>query len=249
MKEALREGVDEATVQFTWKSLLDAIEVFKTTMYPILSNCERRLHFLGQVDQFNWYEIVMLYYLGVLILFDALEAANRSDLLEQLAETSLEAEHECFNVLKFGLESTYTLVASQDDLTNASGSDFPPQSHTVSFVAIDPYPHHVVAAVRLMDKAFLRQYLQGTIKQEAYFRLFSTLREALDQLPQNSKTVQSAKDNLQGSLRELGTTSANDAGFESVQAVPLASMRLRHSTIQVELSVPIEKDGTGHGGW
>ncbi|KAL6244429.1 hypothetical protein RBB50_008671 [Rhinocladiella similis] len=203
LKEALREGVEEATVQAVWKAFLDAIDIFRTTIHPILANCERQLHFLGQVDRFNWYEIVLLYYLGILILVDVLEAAHRADLLHELAQTSLEADHECFNVLKFGLESSYTIgsavrrSAIDGELSDATDES---SSLAVSFVAIDPYPHHVIAAVRLMDKAFSRQYLQGSIKRETYVHLSSTLRKALDQLPQNSKAVQSAKIILQASL-------------------------------------------------
>ncbi|KIW32678.1 uncharacterized protein PV07_04207 [Cladophialophora immunda] len=206
LKEALREGVDEAGVQVGWAALLDAVDVFTTTVRPILRNCERQLHFLGQVDRLHWYEIVLLYHLGILILADALEAAHRSDLLRQLEALSLAAEHECFNVLKFGLESTYTLTASrphqrqqqQPSSDSATETELPAQSSLrVSFVAIDPYPQHVVAAVMLMGKAFLRQYSQGSITHEAYCHLAATLRDALCQLPQNSKAVQSARENLQ----------------------------------------------------
>ena len=208
LKEALREGVEEATVQFVWESVLDAIDAFKTTIHPILTNYERRLHFLGQVERFNWYEIVLLYYLGILMLPDVLEAGNRSDLLEQLAQTGLEAGRECFNVLKFGLESTYTMTWSSslpgtDSTSGESDAENSTRSLTVSFVAIDPYPHHVVAAVRLLDKTFRQQYLQGTITQEAKSRLYSALRQALDQLPQNSKAVQSARDGLKASLPDF----------------------------------------------
>jgi hypothetical protein len=194
LKEALREGVDEATVQSVWGSVLDALDVFRTTIHPLLSKCERQLHFLGEADRFHWYAVGLLHHLGVLLLADALEAAPRSDLLRQLADASLAAEHECLNVLKFGLDSTYTIVPSPVDSTDAS------RPVTVSFVAIDPHPHHVVAAVRLLDKAFRHQYVQGAIQHEAYAHLSSTLRKALDQLPQNSKAIQSAKENLQASL-------------------------------------------------
>ena len=242
LKEALREGVEEATVQSAWKALVDIVDVFKTTIHPILNNLERQLHFVGQVDRLNWYEIVLVYYLGFLILIDALEAANRPDLLHGLAQMSLEAEHECFNVLNFGLESTYTIdpglsqhQSQRDSATVGASSvstgeaeaeaeaEFPTQPVTVSLVAIDPYPHHVVAAVRLMNKTFLRQYYDGTIKREAYLHLSSTLLKALDQLPQNTKAVYSAKENLRRSLCEFDAVAAaadHDREFEVVQNVP-----------------------------
>lgn len=201
LKEALREGVGEGTVEFAWTALLDAIEIFQTTIQPLISNCERQLHFLSQADRFNWYVVVLLYYLGILILVDALEAAKRRDLLLQLTGIHLEAEQECFNVLKFGLESTYTIVTSQAGSSQAFDSSLSASPLSVSFVAIDPYPHHVIAAVRLMNKAFLRQCLQSTMEEEAYGQVAMTLRKALDQLPPNSKAVQSAKENMEESMR------------------------------------------------
>ena len=216
LKEALREGVEEATIQSTWIALLDALEVFKATIEPMLSNVGKQLHFLDQVNRLNWYEIMLLYYLGCLILVDALEAVNRSDLLNGLAQTSLEAEHECFNVLKFGLESKYTIVPCRGDSDGVSDAEFCTKPFTVSFVAIDPYPHHVVAAVRLMNKAFLRHYYDGTIRREAYLHLSSTLQQALNELPQNSKAGESAKETLQASLGEYRHVSAHGAPNETV---------------------------------
>ena len=189
LKEALREGVEEVTVKTAWKALLDAVEVFKTTIQPILANLEKQLHFLNQIDRFNWYEILLLYYVGLLILVDALEAGNRLDLLHELGEASLEAEHECFNVLRFGLETTYNIVSSRDG--------GPAKPVTVSLIAIDPYPHHVVVAVRLLNKDFRRQLLGGVIKREVYVGLVSTLGNVLDQLPQNSKAVHAARSTFQ----------------------------------------------------
>ncbi|TVY90253.1 hypothetical protein LAWI1_G005070, partial [Lachnellula willkommii] len=205
MKEALREGVEESDVLFAWDAFLDALDVFKTTIHPLLSTCERRLHFLGLVERLNWYEVVSHYHLGILILADALEAANRLDLLSQLTETRLDAEQESFNVLRFGLESRYKICGPLEESSNASDVNVNPYSTgqliTTSFIAIDPYPHHVVTSVRLMKKAITRRYRQGSIKLEAYSYLSSTLLEALEQLPQSSKMVQSAREKLQESLQ------------------------------------------------
>jgi hypothetical protein len=215
VKEALREGVEESDALFAWNAVLDAFDVFKTTIHPLLSTCERRLHFLGQVERLNWYEVVLHYHLGILILADAVEAANRLDLLSQLTETRLDAEQESFNVLKFGLESKYTIYGPLEESYNASDVNLiayysTGQPITTSFVAIDPYPHHVVASVRLMKKAISRKYRQGNIKHEAYSYLSSILLKALEQLPQSSKMVQSAWENLQESL-QLDAISASDA--------------------------------------
>ncbi|TVY46154.1 hypothetical protein LOCC1_G003434 [Lachnellula occidentalis] len=207
LNESLREGVEESDVLFAWDAFLDALDVFKTTLLPLLRTCERRLHFLEPVERLNWYEVVLHYHLGILILADALETANRLDLLSQLTETRVDAEQESFNVLKFGLDSRYNICGPLDGSCNAPDVNLIPcvcstgEPITTSFVAIDPYPHHVVASVRLMWKAISRRYRQGNIKLEAYSYLSSTLVEALEQLPPSSKMVQSAREKLQASLQ------------------------------------------------
>lgn len=146
VKEALREGVEERDLLFSWKAVLDAIQVFRTTIQPLLRTCERMIHFLGQVERLNWYEVVLHYYLGNLMLAEALEAANCQDLLSQLKEARLDAETESFNVLKFGLESIYAIHRpSEGSCSNADAPRRPIM--TTSFNAIDPYPHHIVASV------------------------------------------------------------------------------------------------------
>ncbi|KIX92046.1 uncharacterized protein Z520_12262 [Fonsecaea multimorphosa CBS 102226] len=167
IREALREGVTRAGVQFEWNHLLDAVRVFKTTILPIVRNCENQLHFLGQVDRLHWYETMLLYYLGILILTDAVEAAHQSHLLWEVEQLSLWAEHECFNVLKFGLESTYILRRSRQQhpsSNSAAETELPAQSLTVSLVAIDPHPQHVIFAIMLMGKDFRHQ---GVEEREA----------------------------------------------------------------------------------
>lgn len=214
VKEALRDGVDDQDSLFAWKALLDALDVFKTTIHPLLSSCERRLHFLGQVERLNWYVVVLHYHLGILMLAETVEAAARSDLLSQLKDSRLDSEQESFNVIKFGLESKYTIPRPLEDSYSASEVDSTAPSVatsiTTSFVAIDPYPHHVVALVRLMEKAISSKYRQGNLKLDAYSHLSSTLYKALEQLPQSSKMVKCAWENLQESLR-IEAISTSDA--------------------------------------
>ncbi|KEF53484.1 uncharacterized protein A1O9_10459 [Exophiala aquamarina CBS 119918] len=214
VKEALREGVEEDSVLFSWKALLDALGIFKTTIHPLLDSCEKQLHFLSQVTRLYWYEMVLHYYLGILMLVDALEFGQRSDLLSQITEMRLEAEHGCFNVLKFGVESKYVVNGSQSDAKDASDqiSTTLPSEHPIvtSFVAVDPYPHHVVASVRLVNKVISRKYRQGNTKYEAYSHLSSTLLKTLAELPPSSKAVLSARQNLQESIDHLETGSVTD---------------------------------------
>ncbi|KIX07963.1 uncharacterized protein Z518_02617 [Rhinocladiella mackenziei CBS 650.93] len=216
LKEALREGDEEEKVAQAWSAFIEAVGIFKVSFRPLLNGCERRLPFLGQVERLNWYELMLHYYLGILILVDAVEAAERSDLLAQLADTRIDAEHEVFNALKFGLESTYTIHGPP-----GSNSDtIPDASVSASFVAIDPYPHHVVACVQLMNKVVSREYKKGKIKPEAHQYLKSTLLKALEQLPQTSKSVRAARHYLHASLTELEPIPEKQVTTDNVQWPP-----------------------------
>lgn len=144
-KEAIREGVDEDDLPLSWKALLDAVDIFNSTIRPLLNNCQRQLHFLNQVNRLTWYETMLHYYLGILVLTDALKSAKRSDLLSQVTESSMEAEYEIVNVLKVGLEAEYSI--QRPHIQNSStDSSLPPA--TVSFLAIDPYPHHAFSTTQ-----------------------------------------------------------------------------------------------------
>ncbi|KAH8199952.1 hypothetical protein TruAng_005891 [Truncatella angustata] len=203
LKEALREGVDEDDVFFAWKAFLDAFEIFKTSIRPLLSLCEKHLQFLGQERRLSWYKLNLVYNLGILVLFDALEAAHRSDLLAQVADAGQDAEHESLNILKFGLENKYRINTPASDsstrLRPTRGSAYP---IGVSLVAIDPFPHHVVDLVILMTKVILRNYRDNIFDGGVYSNLSSILQETLAQLPQSSKFVQDAQEYLQLSFAE-----------------------------------------------
>ncbi|KUJ17915.1 uncharacterized protein LY89DRAFT_668128 [Mollisia scopiformis] len=183
VKEALREGVEESDLMFSWDAFLDALDVFKSTIRPLMSTCQKRLHFLGQVERLKWYHVVLEYYLGILLLVETIEGAGRQDLLSKIVETRTGAELESFNVLKFGLESRYTITE------HSTGTELVGKQISVSFIAIDPYPTHVVALVQLMTKAIKRRYQQGDIKQEVHSYLSSTLLKVLEELPPNSCVV------------------------------------------------------------
>ncbi|KAF1943464.1 hypothetical protein EJ02DRAFT_134313 [Clathrospora elynae] len=204
LKEALREGVDEAGVQFAWTALLDAIAIFKTSISPLLSSCERQLHFLDQRIRLNWFEVNLQYHLGILVLAAALESADRRDLLSEFSAARQDAELESFNVLKFGLETTYTVYGPRDNTnTGPEVDELSQQTFTASIIAIDPYPQYVVEAVLLMNKVFGRKYRQEEINHDTYTYLSSILDKALGQVPQGSKLVQAARQNLQRSRNNI----------------------------------------------
>lgn len=66
-----------------------------------------------------------------------------------------------------------------------------------------------------MNTTFRRQCYDGAVKREAYLRLSSTPQRALQQLPQDSKALKSASENLRDSLREFDVTVMHNAGFEN----------------------------------
>lgn len=199
LKEALREGVEEDTLQQAWDAFIEAADIFHDAFRPLLSSCERRLHFLSQVERLNWYEVMLHYHLGILMLVDTVEAAERDDLLVLLKDKRLNAEQEVVNALKFGLETTLTIRAPADDPEPSERL----RTITASLVQLDPYPHHVVAAVQLMNKVISREYRHGKIKLETYKYLKSTLMKALAQLPQTSRSVQEARQYINTSPQEL----------------------------------------------
>jgi hypothetical protein len=187
VKEALREGVDEDGVLFAWKALLDAIQLFRTSIQPLLTRCHQQLHSFEQCARINWYRVSLQYYLGILLLVDALETAGRSDLLEEIKEVRQDAETECCTVLRVGLESEYTFDVSSDaDQTN----DVPRQSVTTTLVAMDPCPRHVVDYVNLLYKSICRQSNQKLNLYESFRSVLSDLLKTLRQLSQSSKSVQ-----------------------------------------------------------
>lgn len=187
LKEALREGVDEESVLFTWTALQDAIDIFKSSIRPLLTLCERQLHFLGQDLRFIWYQVHLQYCLGILIMADAIEGARRSDLLSEVREAVQDAENEAFDVLKSGTDSDFKIDLPGEPLSTI----------TASLVAMDPNPHYVLDLVSLLNKSIISKHRRGEIKPPIYSYLHSILYKALDQLPRYSKSVSGARDSLQ----------------------------------------------------
>ncbi|KAK7897674.1 hypothetical protein LTR67_004304 [Exophiala xenobiotica] len=200
LKEALREGDEEEKVEQAWAAFIESVDVFQDGFRPLLNACGQRLHALSQVERLNWYEVMLHYHLGILMLVDAVGAAVRNDLLRQLTEHRLDAEREVVNALKVGLESTI-VIRSTAAIQPISAEA--PVSITASFVQIDPYPHHIVAGVQLMNKVISRDYRLGNINLEKYRYLESTLLKALEELPPTSKSVQEARQHSQTCLIEL----------------------------------------------
>ena len=93
------------------------------------------------------------YHLSILLLVDIIEATEQCDLGPRAAAARAEAETWVLNCLDFGLNNTF--VVSPPPYPGVSDA---PMTATVSIICIHPYPHHVVAGVDLLPKAFHRDF-------------------------------------------------------------------------------------------
>jgi hypothetical protein len=162
VKEALQKGSHDDDVRDAWSDLLEAITMFRMSIYPLLSKCQRQLHQLDQGMRLKWYHTCLQYHLGILLMEDTLEVAGRSDLLHEDSVIRKTTRKECFHVLRSSLENTYDVEIS----TVPDGSDNPPRIIPTSLVAIDPYPQCVIDCIRLMRKATCRRLGCNAITHE-----------------------------------------------------------------------------------
>jgi hypothetical protein len=212
LKEALREGVHEDGVLFAWKALLDAINIFNTSIRPLLKSCGSRLHCLDQRLRLKWYQVNLQYYLGVLLLVSSVKDAARSDLLQEILVIEKDAEHEAFSIFKFGLEHTYTIAGPMEGEVN---HNICRSSYTATLVAIDPDPQYVVDCVSLLHRTVRFRYQRNESSYDTYSSLLSILLQTLRQLPQSSRSVQEA-------LAKVGTLNELPAPL----AAPVSSIRV-----------------------
>ena len=136
LKEGLVEGETDDAIRAAWEALCDARDIYTTTVAPVLRSCEKWLDSLSQETRLRWYEETLQYCMGILILVDAVQAAERSDFLTQLEHVRAEAAGQLSEVIEMGLKSSFVMDDEQR-----------------SFVAVDPYPHYCLAALQLLVKA------------------------------------------------------------------------------------------------
>ncbi|KAI5463964.1 hypothetical protein BGZ63DRAFT_461128 [Mariannaea sp. PMI_226] len=203
-KEALRDGHDESEVRKALSAVSSSVKEFDITFRPFLDECHKRMQFLGQQTKLRWFSLMLHYHLSILMVHDTIEVADRYDLFADLKEASIEAENTVMNALALGLHNTITLKrnldVSTDPLQESGNRNY--VAYTVPLIAVDPYPHHVVASIQLMRKAIDRDYRSRKITQESYRSLFSILESALKHLPQGSKSTQAARAKFSSVLLE-----------------------------------------------
>ncbi|KAL2869601.1 uncharacterized protein BJX67DRAFT_370800 [Aspergillus lucknowensis] len=202
-KEALRDGHDESEVQRAFTLVVEGIQQFNDTYRLPLEACERRMPFLAQHTKFRWFSLMLHYHLSILLLANVIEATDRLDLLADIEDTIADAESVVVNTLMFGLHNTITMTVNLEscvpDHVGATET-----SITVPLISIDPYPHHIVACVQLIQKAVDRDLAVGKVGHTAHASLRGLLERTLSHLPQCSKSVKAAREALSRVLHHTG---------------------------------------------
>ena len=201
VKEALREGVDEETVLWVWGSLQDTMGIFRNSNQPLLGACKRRIHFLRQENRFGWFQIMLQYCIGVMVLVEALKVAKRSDLLRQLHDIRNEVEHESFAILKFGTDNMYYIPA-QDIAGSEGNGTAASQSVKLSFIALYAFPHLVVTLAPLLCAVAVLKRRAGEVDCDGFAHLSSIVMGSLEQLPKSSRVARAALRDLEAVVRE-----------------------------------------------
>lgn len=193
LKEALREGVDEDTLLWVWRALLDLISIFRTSIGPLLDSCEKNINFLSQTNRFVWYQVTLRYCMGILVLDDALGRAARTDFLEQLLETRHEVERGSFRVLNFGTENVCRIPGMDSHLPIPGGDPAEPAPPIQrSYAAMYTDPQHIRTVVQLLTGIIMRDHGAGILKQDVFAHLLFILARSTSELAGRSEVAQAA---------------------------------------------------------
>jgi hypothetical protein len=148
------------------------------------------------VTDVNLDELMLHYHLGVLLVTDAVETPQWQYILPRLLSARTEAEGSLLTALAFGLETKYTIQLPQTGGIPSPNTNSENDRITVPLLVIDPYPHHVLAAVELMRRAMDRDVAAGNVTVDAHGNILSILHRVIQLLPESSKSVQAARAEL-----------------------------------------------------
>lgn len=142
-------------------------------------------------------------------MLDAVEIAGRMDLLEKLKVVKADAEGSLFNCLIFGLNNYYHVPRGSRPHSiqyerEAERAPLPESTRKMPLIAIDPYPHHVVAGVRILWKAVERDLENDWIDHGVAEHMQDTMLNALKLLPQASKSVRTVRQQAEASFIRNG---------------------------------------------
>ncbi|KNG81079.1 hypothetical protein ANOM_011046 [Aspergillus nomiae NRRL 13137] len=198
LKEALRDGCSEDLIHAAFSAVLCAMERFRLTYGPMLEACMCRLDFLGIRQRFNSWLLMCHWYLGVLLLVDAIEASERPDLLSQLNLARDDAVQGAINGFKIGSTSRYVF----SDVISLAGRQT--RKAQCPLLAIDPYPVHTIASSHLVLRIITKDHEDGKITVEAFETLLEIISNALEHLPGTSHSVEVARQHVRSVQLSLG---------------------------------------------
>jgi hypothetical protein len=145
------------------------------------------------------------YHLSILLLANVIEATDRLDLLADIEDTVANVESIVVSTLMFGLHNTTTVSVTMDSrVSDHVGAT--ETAITVPLISIDPYPHHIVAGVQLVQKTVDRDLASGKISQGAHANLRGVMERTLNHLPQSSKSVKAACETFTKAVQYAGKT-------------------------------------------
>jgi hypothetical protein len=147
--------------------------------------------------------LMLHYHLSILLLANVIEATDRLDLLADIEDTIADAESVVVSTLMFGLHNTITITVNMESgtLDHVGATE---TSVTVPITSIDPYPHHIVAGVQLVQKAVDRDLAVGKISHTAHANLRGLFERTLSHLPQSSKSVKAARETFSKVVDYIG---------------------------------------------
>lgn len=131
--------------------------------------------------------------LGVLMLRNAAATSGRLSLLKGLVEPEAETVQNVVNILKFGLENTYTPTASEVPANLKKCRMFLPTNSAACFITWDPYPHHTTAAIKFVFEVISSNFAGHQINRDTFKDLHSVLLSSLKAMPSCSTFIQETK--------------------------------------------------------
>jgi hypothetical protein len=242
LRWALVRDFRDSSVQHARAEVISTMAQFERSFIPLLNIVESQLLFLSQEVQLSWYLIYMHYHLGVLILNEQLEQQYALEVIPNMDQRQFQALYGLVKVFKLAISTPYTFDKSVPMTLDS-------RQPKCCLISVDPYPHHVVNAVRLGCRSLLGYFKRGVIKLEPFYNMYNILLSALDFLPGSSEVQQRLMRNLRKELDESRAIQQLDSGVSVVPPPVLtnvpspAPVLSKESSPQGgELQVPIPTD-------
>ncbi|KAH0836045.1 hypothetical protein FOPE_04191 [Fonsecaea pedrosoi] len=199
LREAFNYRHEPHLVVRAQTAVVQCMHRYDVTYAPLLAACKRALLFLDFEAQLNWYLLALHYHLGLLILYDTLNVFDRRDLISNLGISQWAAVQETINIISLGMQCKVSLQTVFGSTVGSRRNDM------VCLLSIDPYPHHVATALRLVSD-FLKKHSSSSEvcpSSEALTQIRHIATMAFDQLPQCSASLQSSRKSISADLNDV----------------------------------------------